>query len=125
MQSTLWIRAALLLGLAANAAAAPRDDGAARDADGGFEVFDAARGAWVGPEDFWTSFAGRGGGQDWGRGSAYPPYAEVGEFDTFRVEIDGQSCLMQFFHQRWRRANDVQRWNERFNGHGACPRVFD
>jgi hypothetical protein len=32
---------------------------------------------------------------------------------------------MQFFHQRWRRANDVQRWNDRFNDYAGCAHVFD
>jgi hypothetical protein len=115
----------LALAGAANAAAPPPADGTARAAGAQFEVFDAARGAWVAPEAFWSSFVARGGGRDWGRGADYPPYAEVGEFDTFLVEIDGKACLMQFFHQRWRLANDVQRWNDRFNAYGACPRVFD
>lgn len=109
----------------AEAATVPPADGTARGAASRFEVFDAARGEWLAPEAFWTAFAARSGGRDWGRGADYPPYAEVGEFDTFLVEIDGQSCLMQFFHQRWRLANDVQRWNERYNDFGACPRVFE
>lgn len=120
-----WIWIALLPALGAHAAPTPPADGAARDAGAGFEVFDAARDAWVAPDAYWTAFAARSGGRDWGRGADYPPYAEVGEFDTFLVEIDGKACLMQFFHQRWRLANDVQRWNDRFNGYGACPRVFD
>lgn len=118
---------ALLLGLAAHAHAASTvpADGAARDAGAGFEVFDAAGGGWLSPDAFWDAYAARAGGRHWGRGADYPPYAEVSELDTFLVEIDGAVCLMQFFHQRWRLANDVRRWNDRFNGHGACPRVFD
>lgn len=31
---------------------------------------------------------------------------------------------MEFFHNRWRRANDVRRWDPLFNEHGGCPDVF-
>lgn len=118
---------ACLLWLAgvAQAATPPLSDGAARAAGAGFEVFDAAAGRWVAPEAFWNAYVQRTGARHWGRGADYPPYAEVAEFDTFLVEIEGQVCLMQFFHQRWRLANDVRRWNDRFNDYGACPRVFD
>ena len=74
---------------------------------------------------FWLAYAARGGGPTWGRGVDYPDYEKVREGDTFMVEIDGQPCLMEFFHQRWRRANDVRRWDVAFDGFGACPRVFD
>jgi hypothetical protein len=123
MRSLAWC----LLAVAgcAGAAAAQPADGTARSADPRFEVFDAVRGEWLAPEAFWSAFAARSGGRDWGRGADYPPYAEVGEFDTFLVEIDGETCLMQFFHARWRLANDVQRWNQRLNDYGACPRVFE
>ncbi len=120
------IRVALALAaLASSAAAAPPADGTVREVGESLEAYDAATAAWLAPEAFWDAFARRAGGRDWGVGIAYPPYAEVGEFDTFRVEIAGQTCLMQFFHSRWRRANDVQRWDDRFNEYAACPRVFD
>jgi hypothetical protein len=116
---------ALALLASSAAVAAPPADGSVRALGATFEAYDEATATWLAPEAFWDAFAHRAGGRDWGRGSEYPPYAEVGEFDTFRVEIAGQACLMQFFHSRWRRANDVQRWDDRFNQHAACPRVFD
>lgn len=125
MRAMPWWALGLLWAGAVHGADAPPADGAARDAGAGFEVFDAAAGAWVSPDAFWDAYALRAGGRHWGRGADYPPYAEVSEFDTFLVEIDGATCLMQFFHARWRLANDVRRWNDRFNAHGACPRVFD
>ena len=81
--------------------------------------------AWVSLEQFWLNYAKRNGGLTWGRGAEYPPYEQVKEFDTFMVEVSSGPCLMEFFHSRWRRANDVRRWDEAFNDYGGCPRVFD
>jgi hypothetical protein len=106
-------------------ASAQPPHGAVRDAADAFEAYDASTGRWLSPESFWDAHVGLGRGRHWGRGAAYPPYADVAEFDTFIVEIDEGACLMEFFHQRWRRANDVRRWNDRFNTYGACARVFD
>lgn len=127
MQRTPRRVAALALTVLASsvAAAVPPADGSVRPAGATFEAYDTPTAAWLAPEAFWDAFARRAGGRNWGRGSTYPPYAEVGEFDTFLVEIAGQTCLMQFFHARWRRANDVQRWDDRFNAYAACPRAFD
>ena len=33
--------------------------------------------------------------------------------------------LMYFFHRRWRRANDVWRWDPSFNRYSGCATVFD
>ena len=41
------------------------------------------------------------------------------------VELAQGPCLMEFFHSRWRRANDVRRWDESHNEFGGCPYVFD
>ncbi|MEM7020091.1 MAG: hypothetical protein AAF512_22465, partial [Pseudomonadota bacterium] len=60
----------------------------------------------------------------WGQGTEYPSYKDVSEFDTFIVELDSGACLMEFFHSRWRRAQDVRRWDEKFNAYGGCPDVF-
>jgi hypothetical protein len=122
-----WLCSAMLLWMVgfASVHAAPADGGSRATATGGFEVFDAQAGQWLAPEAFWLAWAARRGGLTHGRGAAYPPYASVREFDTFLVEIDGQTCLMEFFHTRWRRANDVRRWNDAFNSFGACGRVFD
>ena len=105
----------------------PPKDGSARGHahGGGFDVYDAELDRWVEPTRFWLNYAERRGGLTWGRGAAYPPYGEVKEFDTFLVELDQGPCLMEFFHTRWRRANDVRRWNDRFNDYGGCPHVFD
>jgi hypothetical protein len=32
---------------------------------------------------------------------------------------------MQFHHEKWRRAQDVNRWDDKFNLYGGCPYVFD
>ena len=90
-----------------------------------YEAYDATADAWVTPEAFWISYAESKGGLTWGRGGTYPPYKDVQEFDTFMVEGEAGICLMQFFHSRWRRANDVQRWDADFNKVYGCPRVFD
>lgn len=99
--------------------------GSARDAGDAFEAYDAGTNRWLSPDDFWRAQVERSGARHWGEGERYPPYADVAEHDTFLVNIDGQTCLMAFFHRRWRRANDVWRWNDRFNTYGACARVFD
>ncbi|WP_315980401.1 hypothetical protein [Aliamphritea spongicola] len=52
------------------------------------------------------------------------PYDDVRELDVFMVELDSGVCLMQFYHQRWRRANDVRRWSPEFNSLAGCPDVF-
>ena len=88
-------------------------------------AWSAAANAWVSLEQFWLDYAASRGGLTWGRGAAYPPYREVNEHDTFLVELDSGPCLMEFFHSRWRRANDVRRWDPAFNDFGGCPRVFD
>ena len=79
---------------------------------------------WVSPEAFWMNYAESRGGLTWGRGRTYPPYEDVSEGDLFLVEVDSGLCLMEFFHSRWRRANDVRRWDPRFNDYGGCPDVF-
>jgi hypothetical protein len=32
---------------------------------------------------------------------------------------------MALFHSRWRRANDVRRWDPKFNDYAGCPEVFE
>ena len=92
---------------------------------GGFLAWDAEGQAWLLPEAFWESYASRSGGVTWGRRTDYPEYGQVKEHDTLIIELDGETCLMEFFHRRWRRANDVHRWDAAFNEYGACPKVFD
>ncbi|MEM0955307.1 MAG: hypothetical protein AAGI24_14300 [Pseudomonadota bacterium] len=88
-------------------------------------AWDENVGGWVSPETFWMNYANSRGGLTWGRGRDYPAYEKVSEGDLFLVEVDGGPCLMEFFHGRWRRANDVRRWDPRFNDYGGCPNVFD
>ena len=100
-------------------------DGKVNDYQGQPTAWDAEKNQWVDLEQFWLNYAERKGGLTWGRGADYPPYEQVKEFDTFMVEVKQGPCLMEFFHSRWRRANDVRRWDEAFNQYGGCPYVFD
>lgn len=76
-------------------------------------------------ESFWLAYAESKGGLTWGKTSEYPEYEKVKEGDTMIVEVAQGPCLMEFFHERWRRANDVRRWDESMNEYGGCPYVFD
>ncbi|MEE4190580.1 MAG: hypothetical protein V2I66_03330 [Halieaceae bacterium] len=87
-------------------------------------AWDGDAGEWVSPEQFWLNYANTRGGLTWGRGRDYPPYEKVKEGDLFMVEVASGPCLMEFFHSRWRRANDVRRWDPAFNDYGGCPDVF-
>lgn len=80
---------------------------------------------WLSPEDFWLEYARSSGGKFWGRSGDYPPYDQVSEHDTLLIENEQGSCLMYFFHSRWRRAQDVRRWDPVFNELAGCPHVFD
>lgn len=100
--------------------------GEVRELDGGdFLAWSESDQRWLSPEAFWLAYAESHDGLTWGRGTEYPPYAEVNETDLFLVETPQGSCLMEFWHERWRRANDVRRWNPMFNDYGGCPYVFD
>ncbi len=96
-----------------------------KSGDGDSEAWDSVSAEWVTLDNFWRRYAERRGGLTWGIRSSYPPYDEVQELDTMIIEIDGRACMMMFFHTRWRRANDVRRWDDAFNEHSACPYVFD
>ncbi len=76
-------------------------------------------------EKFWLDYADSKGGLTYGKTSVYPEYEKVNEGDTMIVEVAQGPCLMEFFHNRWRRANDVRRWGEVHNEYGGCPYVFD
>lgn len=80
---------------------------------------------WLGLEAFWRTYAKENGGLTWGQGRNYPNYSDVKEYDLFMVELDSGLCLMEFYHERWRRANDVRRWDDKFNEFSACPVVFN
>lgn len=102
-----------------------RDGQVMTQADDSFVAWDANRREWLSPENFWRSFASRERGHRWPEGKTFPPYRDVAEHDTFLVVGDRGACLMIFFHQRWRRGNDVWRWGNEFNEYGGCPYVFD
>lgn len=74
---------------------------------------------------FWMQYANSKGGLTWGKSTEYPEYEKVKEGDTLLIEVAQGPCLMEFFHSRWRRANDVRRWDESVNEYGGCPYVFD
>ncbi len=100
-------------------------DGEVRSVAGdGIEAWDIRNGEWVDLEVFWSRYADRRGGLTWGRRTDFPPYKRVLELDTMLIELESGPCLMEFFHTRWRRANDVRRWDEAFNEYGGCPDVF-
>ncbi len=99
-------------------------DGQIRGADQ-IEVWNKALKEWVTPMKFWTTFAVMNGGLTWGVRQDYPEYDKVKERDLLIIELESGSCLMEFFHRRWRRANDVRRWDTRFNDVSGCPDVFD
>lgn len=76
-------------------------------------------------ESFWMDYANSRGGLTWGATTEYPEYEKVKEGDTILIQLEQGSCLMEFFHRRWRRANDVRRWDESVNEYGGCPYVFN
>lgn len=80
---------------------------------------------WLLIEDFWMMYADENGGLRWGKRATYPPYEQVKELDKMIIEGEKGVCLMEFFHERWRRANDVRRWDPKFNEYGGCPYVFE
>ncbi len=87
-------------------------------------IWNSDKNQWQEIEKFWLEYADSRGGLTWGRGETYPKYEDVNEFDTFMVELEEGPCLMEFFHRRWRRANDVRRWNPVINHYAGCPYVF-
>ena len=89
------------------------------------EVYDETVSAYVTPMEFWRNYAAANGGLTWGESDQYPNYDDVNEFDLFLVQTAQGPCLMEFFHSRWRRAQDVRRWNPEFNTVLGCPYVFD
>jgi hypothetical protein len=89
------------------------------------QAWDSHSGVWVSIEQFWENYGQSRGGITWGEGVDFPPYSEVKEHDTFLFVLESGSCLMEFFHSRWRRANDVKRWDPAFNDYSSCPQVFD
>lgn len=80
---------------------------------------------WLTLEQFWDNYAQGRTQKYWSTSATYPKYEELKEGDTFLVQLKDSTCLMEFYHSRWRRANDVRRWDDAFNAYGACPFVFE
>jgi len=89
------------------------------------QAWHEASGQWLSLDEFWARYANSRDGKNWPSSAIYPEYDDVNEGDTFLVQLKGSTCLMEFFHSRWRLANDVRRWDPAFNAYGACPFVFD
>lgn len=88
-----------------------------------FLVWDEAAQVWLQPDLFWTQHIERSKATYWGRASAYPPYETVHEHDLIWIETAAGDCLMEFYHRRWRRANDVWRWDKRYSQYRGCATV--
>ncbi len=112
-----------------SAATASMRHGQVQIAESSTQVWDEQQQLWVTPEAFWQNYAERnqaaGRGKHWGSSTQYPTYADANEHDTMLIELEQGSCLMYFFHRRWRRAQDVRRWDPAFNRLGGCPYVFN
>lgn len=80
---------------------------------------------WLSMEAFWRNYANKSDGFIWKDSRTFPQYSKVKEFDLFMAINDEGICLMEFFHTRWRRANDVRRWDDKFNEYGACSTIFN
>lgn len=91
----------------------------------GMQAWNEANKQWLTMEAFWDNYANNRQQKNWPASSTYPKYEELKEGDTFLVHLKDSSCLMEFYHSRWRRANDVRRWDDAFNAYGACPFVFE
>ena len=89
------------------------------------EAWDSVGNRWLSIESFWDHYGARRGGITWGSRTEYPPYSKVKELDTMIINLPTGACMMEFFHGRWRRANNVRRWSKEFDEYGGCPYVFD
>lgn len=89
------------------------------------QIWNSENSEWTNIDSFWLDFANSNDAKFWGQTDTYPNYDDVKEFDTVLIQIKEGNCLMQFFHSRWRRANDVQRWDDAFNEYAGCPSVFE
>ncbi len=99
--------------------------GTTKTENGGLWAWDTKQQSWVSPNQFWHNYAAEKGGFTYGPTQHYPPYEQLNEGDTLLIQTAKGECLMEFFHSRWRRANDVRRWDPAFNDYAGCPHVFD
>ncbi len=116
--------AALLLSVSSLAVAAP-GNGEVRESNGKMQMWEQSSNKWIGVEKFWQNFAKENGGLTWGVTDTWPAYDKVKEHDLVIIKVKQGNCLMEFFHSRWRRAQDVRRWDDKVNDYGGCPNVFD
>ncbi len=91
----------------------------------GFIVWDTQADSWVKPEQFWANYASRKGSRNWGTATTYPPRAKTQPHDVVTIVTPEGVCLMEFYHSRWRRANDVWRWSQRFSNYAGCANVHN
>lgn len=95
------------------------------NASGETVLWDNSSQSWMKVEPFWLKYAEENGGLTWGATDTYPEYEMVKEGDKILIQLQQGNCLMEFFHSRWRRANDVRRWDDKVNEYGGCPYVFN
>ncbi|MFT6286848.1 MAG: hypothetical protein ACJA09_001600 [Alcanivorax sp.] len=100
-------------------------DGQLYRSDGKVQAWSASGQQWLSVEEFWRVFTETNDGRFLGRSADYPPYGDLKERDALLVELEQGSCLMYFWHGRWRRAQDVWRWDDEFNEQLGCPYVFE
>ena len=124
--SIIIITAALL---ASSQSMAVNDGEVRQSIDLGMQAWHEESKQWLSMEGFWDKYAkdqdAKPNKKHWPAATTYPQYEAINEGDTFLVELKESTCLMQFHHARWRRANDVRRWDDAFNAYGACPFVFE
>ena len=116
--------AALLLSVSGVAVAAP-ENGEVREVNGQMQMWEQASNQWIGVETFWHNYAKANGGLTWGVTETWPEYDKLKEKDLMIIKLKQGNCMMEFYHGRWRRAEDVRRWDPKLNEYGGCPYVFD
>ncbi len=127
MKPVIRFTLATLLVASTAAAAQSTDsptDGQLQESNGVYQAWSAGSEQWLPVQAFWLEYAHNNQGRFWGESSEYPPYEEVNEHDTLLIQLQQGPCLMYFFHSRWRRAQDVRRWDPQYNQLFGCPHVF-
>lgn len=122
---SLGMAIALICAPVLGAPPASPGNGQLHQADGDYQAWSERSSQWLPVEAFWLEYAQHNGGHFWGQTTEYPVYEQVKEHDTLLIQLREGPCLMYFFHNRWRRAQDVRRWDPQFNEILGCPHVFD